>query len=96
MFDPDPFKAIFQLPIAAAVICLSCAAPQNPDVATGGAPELVREYNNVNEDGTYSFGFEYSDGTFKTESKDAEGNVKGLSLSQFYCFLCSHSNVKHG
>ena len=40
---------------------------------------MVREYNNVNQDGTYDFGFEYSDGTFKIESKDAEGNVKGSS-----------------
>ena len=66
----------------AAVICASRAAPQSSAAAAptaGGAPELVREYNNVNQDGTYSFGFEYSDGTFKIESKDAEGNVKGSS-----------------
>ena len=71
---------MFQLSIAAAVICSSCGAPQNSDAAAAaaGAPELIREYNQVNEDGTYGFGFEYSDGTFKTESKDAEGNVKGL------------------
>ena len=71
----DP--SIFQLSIAAAVICASRAAPQS-SAAAGGAPDLVREYNNVNEDGTYSFGFEYSDGTFKAESKDEGGNVKGL------------------
>ena len=66
------------------MICASCAAPQSggPAAASAGAaPEVVREYNNVNEDGTYDFGFEYSDGTFKTESKDADGNVKGLRLS---------------
>ena len=77
------YGSLFQLSIAAAVICASRAAPQSSAAAAastaGGAPELVREYNNVNEDGTYSFGFEYSDGTFKTESKDAEGNVKGSS-----------------
>ena len=76
--------------IAAAVICASRAAPQSSAAAAptaGGAPELVREYNNVNQDGTYSFGFEYSDGTFKTESKDEEGNVKGICVCVYLSLL---------
>ena len=71
--------AIFQLSLAAAVLCACSGAPQT---SAGGAPEVVREYNNVNADGTYDFGFKYSDGTFKIESKDAEGNVKGSSDSR--------------
>ena len=64
-----------------------CACSGAPQTSAGGAPEVVREYNNVNEDGTYDFGFEYSDGTFKIESKDAEGNVKGSSdIRSLVCF----------
>ena len=40
-------------------------------------PSIVNSFNEVNDDGSYTFGYEASDGTFKTESKDAEGNVVG-------------------
>ena len=75
--------SIFQLSLAAALLCACSGAPQT----SVGAPEVVREYNNVNQDGTYDFGFEYSDGTFKIESKDAEGNVKGSFDSRQSCLL---------
>merc|ERR1711902_17475 len=35
------------------------------------------QVNEINEDGTYTVGYEASDGSFKLETKDAEGNVKG-------------------
>lgn len=41
------------------------------------APTITRSYNDVKEDGSYTFGFEASDGTFKIETKDLEGNVRG-------------------
>merc|ERR1719193_2059053 len=47
-----------------------------PDTTTT-AGVVVTNINEINEDGTYTVGFEASDGTFKKETKDAEGNVKG-------------------
>ena len=38
---------------------------------------IVKQVNEINEDGTYTVGYEASDGSFKLETKDAEGNVKG-------------------
>merc|ERR1712142_763806 len=38
---------------------------------------ILRQINQVNEDGTYPYGFEAADGTFKIETRDLEGNVKG-------------------
>merc|ERR1711902_247786 len=35
------------------------------------------QVNEINEDGAYTVGYEASDGSFKLETKDAEGNVKG-------------------
>ena len=40
-------------------------------------PSIVNSFNEVNDDGSYTFGYEASDGTFKTETKDSEGNVIG-------------------
>ena len=47
-------------------------------VSTTEAPVvIVKQVNEINEDGTYTVGYEASDGSFKLETKDAEGNVKG-------------------
>jgi len=32
----------------------------------------------VNEDGSYTFGYEAADGSFKIETRDVAGNVKGM------------------
>nr|XP_027226000.1 uncharacterized protein LOC113818066 [Penaeus vannamei] len=45
--------------------------------------------NEVNEDGTYTYGFEAADGTFKLETRDEEGNVKGK-----YGFLNEFGELK--
>ena len=49
-----------------------------PASSTTEAPVvIVKQVNEINEDGTYTVGYEASDGSFKLETKDAEGNVKG-------------------
>ena len=49
-----------------------------PASSTTEAPvAIVKQVNEINEDGTYAVGYEASDGSFKLETKDAEGNVKG-------------------
>ena len=38
---------------------------------------IVKQVNEIHEDGSYTVGFEAADGTFKMETRDAEGNVVG-------------------
>ncbi|XP_025406476.1 mediator of RNA polymerase II transcription subunit 15-like [Sipha flava] len=39
---------------------------------------IIKQINKVNDDGSYTFGYEASDGSFKVESRDVAGNVKGM------------------
>ncbi|XP_026812986.1 uncharacterized protein LOC113553703 [Rhopalosiphum maidis] len=48
------------------------AAAQPKDVS------ILKQINKVNDDGSYTFGYEASDGTFKVETRDVAGNVKGM------------------
>ena len=38
---------------------------------------ILKQINEVNDDGSYTFGYEAADGTFKVETRDIDGNVKG-------------------
>merc|ERR1712112_146890 len=38
---------------------------------------IIKQVNEINEDGTYTVGYEAADGTFKLETRDEEGNVEG-------------------
>ncbi|XP_075210402.1 uncharacterized protein LOC142317739 [Lycorma delicatula] len=42
-----------------------------------GVP-ILKEINRVNDDGSYTFGYEAADGSFKIETRDVQGNVKGM------------------
>lgn len=44
-----------------------------------GAPklEIIKQIRRLNSDGSYTVGYEADDGTFKIESRDVLGNVKG-------------------
>merc|ERR1712226_226124 len=53
------------------------------------APVIIENFNDVNEDGSYTFGYKASDGTFKKETRDLEGNVKGM-----YGFLDDNGEVQ--
>merc|ERR1719188_575773 len=50
---------------------------------------IIKQVNEINEDGSYTVGYEASDGTFKLETKDAEGNVEGK-----YGFLDENGEIK--
>ncbi|XP_053613037.1 uncharacterized protein LOC128676751 [Plodia interpunctella] len=39
--------------------------------------EIVKQIRRLNDDGSYTIGYEADDGTFKIESRDVLGNVKG-------------------
>merc|ERR1711983_440632 len=51
------------------------AAPAAP--STEAPVVIIKQVNEINDDGTYTVGYEASDGSFKLETKDAEGNVEG-------------------
>ena len=38
---------------------------------------ILKQINRVNDDGSYTYGFEAADGTFKVETRDNLGNVQG-------------------
>ena len=50
---------------------------------------IVKQVNEINEDGSYTVGYEASDGSFKLETKDAEGNVQGK-----YGFVDENGDIK--
>merc|ERR1712029_407230 len=61
-----------------------------PSTSTTEAPVvIIKQVNEINEDGSYTVGYEASDGTFKLETKDAEGNVEGK-----YGFLDENGEIK--
>lgn len=39
---------------------------------------ILKQINKVNDDGSYTYGYEASDGSFKVETRDVAGNVKGM------------------
>ncbi|KFB41962.1 AGAP000744-PA-like protein [Anopheles sinensis] len=39
--------------------------------------EIIKQIRKVNQDGSYTVGYEAEDGTFKIESRDVLGNIKG-------------------
>ncbi|XP_026272670.2 mastermind-like domain-containing protein 1 [Frankliniella occidentalis] len=39
---------------------------------------ILKQINRVNEDGSYTFGYEAADGSFKIETRDVLGHVKGM------------------
>ena len=59
-------------------VTTSSPATAASSTSTTEAPVvIVKQVNEINEDGSYTVGFEASDGSFRLETKDAEGNVEG-------------------
>nr|XP_027225998.1 uncharacterized protein LOC113818065 [Penaeus vannamei] len=67
-----------------ALMCvMACAWAQAPDQRsqhTTTPVPILRQINEVNEDGTYTYGFEAADGTFKLETRDEEWQRQGQSV----------------
>ena len=63
--------------------------PTTSTTTTEAPVVIIKQVNEINEDGSYTVGYEASDGTFKLETKDAEGNVKGK-----YGFLDENGEIK--
>ena len=63
-------------------------APTTSATSTTEAPVvIVKQVNEINEDGSYTVGYEASDGSFRLETKDAEGNVEGNDIFRDFRYL---------
>lgn len=51
--------------------------------------EIIKQIRRVNSDGSYTVGYEADDGTFKIESRDVLGNIKGT-----YGFVDQNGEIK--
>ena len=60
------------------MVCSGLVVSQDiPESTTTTPVEIVKQVNEINEDGSYTVGYEASDGTFKLETRDIDGNVEG-------------------
>ena len=66
------------------MLCSGLVVSQETVESTTAPAEIVKQVNEINEDGSYTVGYEASDGTFKLETRDTDGNVEGTNL-----FSCS-------
>jgi len=76
--------------LACVVLCSGLVVSQEIPESTTTAPvEILKQVNDINEDGSYTVGYEASDGTFKLETRDAHGNVEGK-----YGFIDDNGDIK--
>lgn len=64
-------KVVVAVVMAAAV---SCQQARNPN--TTPVP-ILKMINKVNDDGSYTYGYEAADGSYKVETRSAKGDVQG-------------------
>ncbi|XP_060523523.1 uncharacterized protein LOC132700317 isoform X2 [Cylas formicarius] len=60
-----------------------------PSETKDGKLEIIKRIKKVNSDGSYTIGYEADDGSFKIESRDVLGNVKGT-----YGFVDEDGQIK--
>jgi len=76
--------------LACVVLCSGLVVSQDIAESTTIPPvEIVKQVNEINEDGSYTVGYEASDGTFKLETRDTDGNVEGK-----YGFIDDNGEIK--
>lgn len=100
-----PFLGSIQ--ILALAVCAVSAIPvaQQPEervlvdeLTTTTTPvPIIKSINKVNDDGSYTFGYEAGDGSFRIEKKELDGHVKGNKLRsclRIWYFLLESSKIK--
>ena len=72
------------LQILAMAVCLALAAPATekkpevePEEKVKEIVPILKQINQINDDGSYTFGFEAGDGSFRVETKDVDGTIRG-------------------
>lgn len=76
--EPTPQPSVE--PTTAAATFSSSTTSESSDLTEEGQDQvaILKQINRVNEDGSYTFGYEAADGSFKIETRDVAGNVKGM------------------
>ena len=59
------------------MLCGGLVVSQESVESTTVPASIVKQVNEINEDGSYTVGYEASDGTFRLETRDTDGNVEG-------------------
>ncbi len=81
----------FSIQILALAVCAVSAFPQGKVAVDEAEPEakstttpvpIIKQINKVNDDGSYTFGYEAGDGSFRIEKKELNGYVKGIQQQQ--------------
>lgn len=62
---------------------------ENAETKDAQKSEIIKQIRRMNSDGSYTVGYEADDGTFKIESRDVLGNVKGT-----YGYVDSNGEIK--
>ncbi|XP_015108935.1 uncharacterized protein LOC107035849 [Diachasma alloeum] len=57
--------------------CLNVTDQQTSESTQTEQVAILKQIRKVNDDGSYTFGYEAGDGSFKVETRDVLGNVKG-------------------
>ncbi|XP_022909365.2 uncharacterized protein [Onthophagus taurus] len=71
-------------------IFISCEEQEDLQIAeANGKLEIIKQIKKVNDDGSYTIGYEADDGSFKIESRDVLGNVKGT-----YGYIDENGDIK--
>jgi hypothetical protein len=74
---------LFQILVLSLLACaLASPAPyvvsRSPAVQFSRSnTEILGQINQLNDDGTYTFGYESADGSFRVENRDIDGYVSG-------------------
>lgn len=50
---------------------------KEPEVAKQAPVQTIRNYNKINDDGSFTFGYEAEDGSFKEETRGTDCVVRG-------------------
>lgn len=62
---------------------------ENAETKDAQKSEIIKQIRRMNNDGSYTVGYEADDGTFKIESRDVLGNVKGT-----YGYVDANGEIK--
>lgn len=63
--------------LIAALVVVAVSAQRGRSIESTTPVPILKQINRVNDDGSYTYGYEAADGTFKVETRDKEGNVRG-------------------
>merc|ERR1712001_653016 len=75
--ERDTAETTTQTPASTTSITSTSPTTSTTSTTTEDPVVIVKQVNEINEDGSYTVGYEASDGSFRLETKDAEGNVEG-------------------